>query len=392
MRRFYYIFIILLFACNKQPDQHNGHDKHSQNYSHVADSSLHILTSQPNQTVFTKSELVRPKLINAQQPLTLNGYVAFDERRNLTVSSRVSGRIEKLYARFENQFIKKGDKVLELYSPEVSAIQEEYLYHLKNNNGEELNSAKQKLILLGMSQSQIQQLHKEQQVLRTIAIYSPATGYIRFSTQSSSTQNQTLPNSNSMSEMNGPAQSGMNTQASSGNKILEGDYVSKGEKLFNINDASTLAAIISIPQQISSLIKLKDKINLNVNNIEITATADLFETTFGNNQKYLQLRSYVDNSSKKLSANQPVKASVFVSGQWLMIPKTSIITTGNRSYVWRFIKDVNKVHVVTASEINTGPELEDNIVITAGIHDRDQIVKDAGYLLDSESLLNPEPK
>ena len=92
------------------------------------------------------------------------GNIAYDTRQVGSISSRVSGRIEKLYVRYRYQKITKGQHVLDIYSPEMLTAQQNLLFLLKNDaaNTSFINVAKEKLLLLGMSNQQLQQVIKTQ--------------------------------------------------------------------------------------------------------------------------------------------------------------------------------------------------------------------------------------
>ena len=81
------------------------------------------------------------------------GTVAYDTRLVNTISARVSGRIEKLYVKYRYQHIMKGQKIMDIYSPELLTAEQELIFLLKNDpsNISLINAAKQKLLLLGVS-------------------------------------------------------------------------------------------------------------------------------------------------------------------------------------------------------------------------------------------------
>ena len=108
------------------------------------------------------------------------GNIAYDTRQVGSISSRVAGRIEKLYVRFRYQKINKGQHILDIYSPELMTAQQNLLFLLKNDpaNTTFIEAAKEKLLLLGMSNQQLQQVIKSGQPSLTIAVYSNYSGHI----------------------------------------------------------------------------------------------------------------------------------------------------------------------------------------------------------------------
>jgi len=102
---------------------------------------------------FVVSSIPVTTLNKQSQPVEIDalGTVAYDTRLVNTISARISGRIEKLYVRYRYQHIMKGERIMDIYSPELLTTEQELLFLIKNdaNNSSLINAAKQKLLLLG---------------------------------------------------------------------------------------------------------------------------------------------------------------------------------------------------------------------------------------------------
>ncbi|NIR65435.1 MAG: efflux RND transporter periplasmic adaptor subunit, partial [Aliifodinibius sp.] len=61
------------------------------------------------------------------------GKVEYDEEKLYTVTTKISGWIEKLYVNYTGEIVQEGDPLLEIYSPELVTTQEEYLLALNTN-------------------------------------------------------------------------------------------------------------------------------------------------------------------------------------------------------------------------------------------------------------------
>lgn len=92
--------------------------------------------------------------------INLPGTVAYDPNSAVNIAARISGRIEKIYVNFKYQRINKGQKLFDLYSPELLTEQENFIYLLSNDidNSSIIEASKQKLLLYGMTQNQISAL------------------------------------------------------------------------------------------------------------------------------------------------------------------------------------------------------------------------------------------
>jgi Cu(I)/Ag(I) efflux system membrane fusion protein len=164
------------------------------------------------------------------------GTIAYDTRYMGNISARVAGRIEKLYVRFRYQKISAGQKVMDIYSPELLTAQQNLLFLLKNDAGNSsfINTAKQKLLLLGMSNEQLQRVIKTQQPTFTIAVYSKYSGHIHEAAGIMKSSN------------NNPA--GMKDIAlvTEELSLKEGMYIQKGQTIFSVYNPSRVWALLNI--------------------------------------------------------------------------------------------------------------------------------------------------
>ena len=364
-----------------------------------SDTALQNVLAPANKTVLSNAETIHPIVKNITQTVYASGFIAFDERRNNKVAVRTGGRIEKLYVKLNFQYIHKGDKVLQLYSPELNTYQEEYLHHLKTKSDTNLLEAtKQKLELLGLSEKQISEIETSGQTLKSITVYSPYDGFIFYDFQqqkNSSSQNA----SSASSGMNGMSNTQQaitaNTMQSTA-RISEGDYVTKGQTLFVLNDCEEVYAIVAfdanegaeikanLPVKIKSQLLPDDSINASIN---------FMEPAFKEGQKFIQARVYLKNKTLKLKINSIVNAELESKGNYLVVPSSSILSLGNRKFVWLKIENAQKENkMLQATEVIVGKETDGFTQIISGITDQDEIAKDAGYLLDSESLIKPDEK
>ena len=93
----------------------------------VANESLPQIIS-PNQQVLSSQATVKLQAGNNGNTLKAEGFIVPAQNRNQSVAARFGGRIEKLHVKFSNQYVKQGDKIMDLYSPSLRTIQEEHLF------------------------------------------------------------------------------------------------------------------------------------------------------------------------------------------------------------------------------------------------------------------------
>ena len=385
-------------ARQSDGEELSGMNHQSENF----DIALQNVLAPANKTVFSNALTIRPVIKNISDTIYADGYIAFDERRNNKVAMRVAGRIVKLYLKYNFQYVHKGDKVLELYSPELNTYQEEFLHHLKTKSDSFLiDATKQKLKLLGLSAKQLTEIETSGQPLKSITIYSLYDGFILYDfpqQQNSLTQNSSALSSgmNGMNGGTGAQQSAPANQMQSGVKISEGDYVSKGQTLFVLNDCKEVYAIVAFDANEGAEIKpnLPVKIKSQLLPGEtINANISFMEPSFKEGQKFLQARVYLKNESLKLKVNSIVSVEFVQTGKYLVVPSSSVLSLGNRQFVWLKKESAQQgSKMLQAKEIKAGKETAGYMQVISGITAEDEIAKDAGYLLDSESLIKPETK
>jgi len=120
------------------------------------------------------------------------GRVAYDERRVSHVHTKVQGWVEHLFVDFVGQEVKRGQRLLEIYSPELVATQEELLLAARyrastadspfadvREGGESLFEATRKrLALWDVPERDIERLLRTGKANRTLTLYAPASGVV----------------------------------------------------------------------------------------------------------------------------------------------------------------------------------------------------------------------
>jgi Cu(I)/Ag(I) efflux system membrane fusion protein len=139
----------------------------------------------PSQQVLAnvQTEVIKTREFAGEK--TFNGYVKLNEKSFARISSAVMGKIVKLYANFEGEYIRKGQAVMEVYSPDLISTQKEYILALNNleqvsrggnafatEQAQSLvNASREKLGRWELSNSQINELEQTRQVKNTITVY-----------------------------------------------------------------------------------------------------------------------------------------------------------------------------------------------------------------------------
>lgn len=121
---------------------------------------LESLLKPTNEFVIASLPVTAPQQKSITIPVKAYGTIEYDARAVGSISARVSGRIEKMYLRYRYEKVEAGQKVMDIYSPELVTAQQDLLFLLKNDgdNTSFIDAAKQKLLLLGMSENELNEV------------------------------------------------------------------------------------------------------------------------------------------------------------------------------------------------------------------------------------------
>jgi membrane fusion protein, copper/silver efflux system len=352
------------------------------------------LLKSPNETVIATIKTIKGQFKSVPASVEAQGVVTYDTRNIFTVSSRVAGRIEKIYLKFAFQSVTKGQKIAEIYSPELSTAQRELLFLLENDasNKELIDAAKNKLALLGLTNAQIDNLIQRKEVSSTFVVYSPYSGYLITGQQAPTTTSmQSTPTSGSgMSDGMGATSPSSNptSNAQTGSNqdvtlLREGNYVAAGQTLFNIVNNDALRIELDIPATDASAVREGNKVTLDLGNgIGETASVDFVQPFFTEGQDFVKVRVYTKNT-EGLHIGHLVTAKLkLAASESLWIPKEAVLDLGTDKIVFLKVKGVFK-----PKKVSTGISSEGLVEIKDGLASQDEIAANAQYMVDSESFI-----
>lgn len=291
--------------------------------------------------------------------ILLTGVLTVDQNRTSSISSRVMGRIEKLYFKNTGEKINTGETVYEIYSEDLNLAARELKLAIDKKKslkeGEfDLNkmiySAKNKLRLYGLNDKQIEQIENEEINSNLFKITSPISGVI-----------STID-------------------------IKEGDYVMEGGSIYHVADYSNLWAEAEV--FIDDLNKITENTLATVYfpglpGVKTNGKISFVNPELNNSSQINSVRIEVSNPDDQLKAGMQVNVSVLINQKrTLALPTDAVIIDGKGSSVW--IKTGhNKYQSIMVS---TGKETNEYTEITDGLKEGDTVVVSGAYLLSSEYL------
>lgn len=347
----------LVLKINKVKDEQKSSENTAMNTG--------ILSALPTDTLQTASFTSHIEVL---------GQVALNPKYNGTIVSNAEGRIEKLYVKSNYEKVYKGQKIMELYSPELLTAQEDLLYLLNHDatNTALIAASQQKLWSLGMSRLQIQQLISRKKVFQTVTVYSLFSGYVK----------SVEGGNESVNAMNSDANSGYSLL-----NISEGMYVKRGQSVLNVYTQGKAWALLDVYNQDLAWVKKGLDVEIMAEVLpEHTIHSQLIyvEPWYANGSKTLKARAEIDNSKWHLPIGSALKANIyFKTAQLQWLPKSAVVTLGYAHVV--FVK--NKVGF-SPRKVKLSIDYKDMIAVVSGLEKGEQVARVGQYLVDNEQFVS----
>nr|WP_294873766.1 efflux RND transporter periplasmic adaptor subunit [uncultured Pedobacter sp.] len=290
----------------------------------------------------------------------LNGRLTVNPEQSSYISSRIAGRIEQLYIRETGVKIGKGQPLYKLYSEQLATLQQEYLMAIaqeKEFQGDKIErqivaAAKQKLLLYGQSESQIQQLVKTQKKDPYVVFYAPEGGVV--------------------AELS----------------VTQGQYVTEGSPIIRLEGYGQLWVEADVYPNEAKNIKMGQKVKVVIAGWEDQPqemTISFITPSLQSGTQLTQIRGSIANPQNQWQPG--LQANVFLpsasKSNVLTLPVDAVIRDGKGMHVW--IK--NGKDSFEPRSVKTGQENNNEVEISEGLKNGDQVVVTGAYLLYSEYIL-----
>jgi multidrug efflux pump subunit AcrA (membrane-fusion protein) len=321
------------------------------------------LSSRRLQEIGVTTAVVEMK--EASNELPAPGSVAIDEQRLSSVQTRFPGWIRTVFANATYQYVKKGQSLFTIYSPDLVSTEQEVLLAKQNqaiasdhmhgipaNEGNWLlQAAEDRLHRFDRPDAEIARIEESGSVEREVAIESPASGYI--------IERNALPNA----------------------------YVQPEMKLYTIADLSTVWVYANVFQADVGRLKPGDRAQVTVDAYpgrKFNGRIDQILPDVDQATRTVRVRLIFSNPGILLKPGMYVDVDISAPlGRHLVIPSSGVLQAGNRQIA--FIDHGGGS--LEPREIETGPRLDDSIVVLKGLKAGDRIVSSANFLIDSEAQL-----
>jgi len=309
--------------------------------------------------------LAEARRMDLDQSIKTVGRVTYDETRVHHVHTKFEGFIEDLFVNYVGQFVRAGEPLFSVYSPELYATQKEYLLALRaqaqmpmlndlgSNSGrvDLLAAARQRLELWDIQANQIRQLEQTRTPFRALTIYSPASGYVTAKT------------------------------------AVHGLKIGPGDNLYDIVDLSSVWVQADVYEVSVPFVKIGQPASMSLaydpgktwrgRVVFIDPSVDPATRT---------VKARLEFANAKGELKPEMYADVTIGGvrdSGVAVPDNAVLSTGERDIV--FVAKENGVF--EPREVVLGVKMRDMYEIRHGVSEGERVVTGANFLLDSESKL-----
>ena len=297
----------------------------------------------------------------ASRTIRLSGKVQADERLASSQVAHVPGRIEKLYVTFTGEQVSVGQKLADIYSPDLIAAQRELLEAVKltSVNPNLLEAARNKLRFWKISNNTITNIETSGKIQEIFPLFAAESGIV------------------------------------TNRRVSTGDYLRQGEPLFDLVNLGNVWVLFDAYEESLANIKVGSRIEFTTPTFpnKTFKTRVIFIDPLINPQtRTASIRTEVNNAGGKL------KPEMFVNGilqgnasakskTQLAVPKTAVMWTGKRSVVYVKVPDT-EIPSFQFREIEIGERLGDAYQVLSGLENGEEVVTYGSFTIDAAAQLN----
>lgn len=326
------------------------------------------LSPQQMQEIGVTSAVAAMKTLS--NDLQAPGNVEINEQKLAYVQTRFQGWIQRVFANATYQYVRKGQPLFTIYSPDLVSSEQEYLLARKNQavfsdqtqassmhnmahqeGGWLVQAATQRLEQFGIAPEEIANLEKTGKEQRELTVYSPVSGYI--------IERNALPNA----------------------------YVQPETKLYSIADLSTVWVYANVSQNDVGRVRPGDRAKITLDAYPgktLGARVDQILPQVDQATRTVRVRLVMANPGIALKPGMYVNVDIAAElGRQLVVPGSAVLHSGQRSVVFLDRGEGN----LEPRTVTTGPQIDNDIVIANGLKPGDRVVNSANFLIDSEAQL-----
>lgn len=314
---------------------------------------------------------VQTAIVKKEKPVKqvkLNGKVQVNESTVSSQTSHISGRIEKLLINTTGEYVSKGQIVAFVYSPELISAQEELFeaQKIKSTNPELFNAVKEKLKNWKLTNKQIEAILDSGKPSENFPILADISGVV------------------------------------TSKRVNVGDYIKTGASLFEIADLSRVWILFDVYESDMEWVKVGDEIEYSVQSFpssKFKGKVSFIDPVINPKTRVAKARVVVNNKNglkPEMFVKGTLSNPINESDESIVIPKTAIMWTGEKSVVYVKTSEIGGVNFIMR-EVALGASLGENYVVLDGLQEGEEIATHGTFSIDASaqlagkpSMMNPE--
>lgn len=343
-------------AADMQMDDMSGMDMSGDGTVRIAPEMAHSLG-----VTVTEAELSA-----VRRRIRSTGNVAYDETRLSTISPRIGGWIERLHVNFTGQVVRRGQPLLEIYSPELVSAQEELLASVRlerqlssstvpgvaDQTGELVEAARRRLLFWDISAEQIREIEGSGQVRRTLTLHAPFTGFVV--------------------ERN----------------VDVGQAIQAGTTVYRLADLSSIWVHVDVYENDLRFVRIGETASVRIDAYpgeELSGRVDYIYPDVRPDTRTGRVRITLRNPDGRIKPGMfaTVLLEAPVAERAVVVPRDAVMRTGARDIV--FVETGPGAYEIR--EVRIGADADGKTQVLSGLLAGERVVARANFILDAESRL-----
>lgn len=323
--------------------------------SEVIDTIGVFMTPQAMELSDIHTSVVTRK--NPEKEIRLYGKIQADDRLIHNQTANISGRIENLMVYSTGEFIRKGQTLALIYSPELVAAQQALLLaaQTKSTNSGVYLAAREKLYKWQLTDEQIDAIEKKDRIRTNTELVSSVSGVV------------------------------------TARRVNSGEYVAKGDVLYQISDISKVWAVFNAYENDLPFLNVGDQISFTLKTeprANFTGKIMYMDPVLDPKTKISKVRVEMDNSSgimrPDMFVSGLVQANVSEYRDKLIIPELAVLWSGKSSRVYVKVGKTSSDELIfKLREVQLGPMLGSSYVVMNGLNEGDEIVTQGAFNVET---------
>jgi membrane fusion protein, copper/silver efflux system len=288
--------------------------------------------------------------------LRLSGRVGINEQESRVITATFPGRIENLYADFTGRYVRQGERLATIYSPEMMQAQQELLQAAANRESQPrlYNAARQRLRLLNITEQQINNIEARGEASASTDVYATLSGFLVE------------------------------------RAVSQGDYVATGQTLFSIARLQNVWVELDAYENQLGMIASGQQAQVQIPSqpgASFTGKVEFIDPFINPQTRSARIRLTVQNRDNQLRPGMLVNAVITSEGErQISVPATAVLWTGDRSVVY-VKRPAQSGFTFEFREVETGARTGEGFNILSGLSQGEEIAVNGVFAIDAAAQL-----